>query len=79
MKIHSGCHSRGGHYKSSLHRVLNKNSADRYSVVFFFDSNLDYKLRRLDRIGKLTDEGEALAVEEHMQERNTTSYGAAKK
>lgn len=70
----------GGRYKSSIHRVLNKNSTDRYSVVFFFDGNLDYKLRQLDRIGQPDgDDDEVLTVEEHMNERIRTTYGAHKR
>lgn len=67
----------GGEYKSSLHRVLNKNTEDRYSVVFFFDGNVDYKLLEL---GKPADEQvNVLTVEEHIEERKATTYGLIKK
>ncbi|CCD44952.1 hypothetical protein ACHAO1_010676 [Botrytis cinerea] len=69
----------GNLYKSSLHRVLNKAPTDRYSVVFFVDGNLDYKLRRLDKIGQPGEDEEALTVEEHMEERRRTTYGLRKK
>lgn len=45
-----------GHYKSSIHRAINKNLVDCYSVVFFFDGNVDYKLRPLSRVGQDSDE-----------------------
>jgi isopenicillin N synthase-like dioxygenase len=61
-------------YRSSTHRVINKNPTDRYSVVFFFDGNVDYKLRPLDRVGQDSDEEDVLTVEEHMVERTTTTY-----
>ncbi|KUI60242.1 hypothetical protein VP1G_07450 [Cytospora mali] len=72
----------GGFYKSSVHRVINKNPDDRYSVVFFFDGNIDYKLRLLDKAfdkdGREIVEQEAdekvLTVEQHMIERTMTTY-----
>ena len=69
----------GNQYKSSIHRVVNKGSMDRYSVVFFFDGNLDYKLRRLDKIGQPTYDEDVLTAEEHMIERRNTTYGIKKK
>jgi len=60
----------GGEYRSSVHRVVNR-GGDRYSVVFFFDGNLDCRLGRLGAEGG----GEAVTVEEHMVERMRTSYG----
>lgn len=66
-----------GHYKSSIHRVINRNNNDRYSIVFFFDGNIDYKLRRLDSKGQSDDE--TLTVEEHMEERRNTTYALKKK
>ncbi|KAK6611196.1 2OG-Fe(II)oxygenase superfamily protein [Botrytis cinerea] len=48
-------------------------------VVFFVDGNLDYKLRRLDKIGQPGEDEEALTVEEHMEERRRTTYGLRKK
>lgn len=69
----------GDHYKSSRHRVLNRNSTDRYSVVFFFDGNLDYKLRRLDNAGRSDDDEDALTAEEHMKACMTASYGVHEK
>jgi isopenicillin N synthase-like dioxygenase len=66
----------GGEYKSSVHRVINNNAADRYSVVFFFDGNVDYKLRRLDKLGQpVGEDEEILTVEEHMIERKNATYG----
>ena len=63
-------------YKSSMHRVLNKNPTDRYSIVFFFDGNLDCPLAPLDGTPV---QGDVLTVEGHMIERMTTSYGKGPK
>ena len=65
----------GNVYKSSWHRVLNKNPKDRYSIVFFFDGNLDCPLAPLD--GSESGE-EILTVEGHMVKRLTESYGPKK-
>ena len=67
----------GGLYKSSVHRVLNENPKDRYSVVFFFDGNLDCPLSPLD--GSKVDGDQVLTVEGHMIKRMTESYGGGKK
>lgn len=61
----------GRRFKSSLHRVINKKPVDRYSVVFFFDGNLDCSLSPLD--GSAADE-KVLTVEQHMINRMTQSY-----
>lgn len=63
----------GGKYRSNIHRVLNKNTEDRYSVVFFFDGNLDYELKRLDNV----DES-AITVEDHVRIRMGGSYAPRK-
>lgn len=63
-------------YKSSVHRVLNQNTTDRYSIVFFFDGNLDCPLAPLD--GSKV-EGHVPTVEEHMIKRLTHSYGKGSK
>ena len=60
-----------GLYKSSVHRVLNLNPTDRYSVVFFFDGNLDCSLSPLD--GSKSS-GDVLTAEEHLLARMTASY-----
>ncbi|KAJ5117294.1 Oxoglutarate/iron-dependent dioxygenase [Penicillium atrosanguineum] len=36
-------------FTSSVHRVLNKNPTDRFSVVYFFDGNVDFKLHELEK------------------------------
>lgn len=69
----------GGLYKSSVHRVLNKNKTDRYSVVFFFDGNLDWELRPLDGSEPEDQRDAVLTVEGHMLERIRTTYGNATK
>jgi isopenicillin N synthase-like dioxygenase len=66
----------GSKYKSSWHRVLNKNPKDRYSIVFFYDGNLDCPLSPLD--GSQADGAKILTVEEHMINRLTESYGGKK-
>ncbi|ERF75875.1 hypothetical protein EPUS_01241 [Endocarpon pusillum Z07020] len=64
-------------YKSSVHRVINRNPGDRYSVVFFFDGNLDCRLSPLDGQGEKEGE-EVLTVEGHMLKRMRESYGGKK-
>ncbi|RAL04512.1 isopenicillin N synthase family dioxygenase [Aspergillus ibericus CBS 121593] len=62
----------GGQYKSSLHRVVNRNPTDRYSVVFFVDGNLDFKLRRLDK--RPEEDPDAPTVAQHFRELLMASY-----
>ena len=62
-----------GLYKSSVHRVVNRNPCDRYSVVLFFEGNLDCSLAPLDGSG--VEKGGALTVEGHLIERMGRSYG----
>ncbi|KEY71248.1 hypothetical protein S7711_02355 [Stachybotrys chartarum IBT 7711] len=69
-----------GLYKSSMHRVLNRNKTDRYSVVFFFDGNRDYKLGSLAAAasrGKSAIQNDAgiMTAEEYMFDRLNFSYG----
>ncbi|KAF4242556.1 hypothetical protein CNMCM8980_000514 [Aspergillus fumigatiaffinis] len=65
-----------GEYRSSWHRVLNRNLEDRYSVVFFYDGNLDYKLQPLDPAKRV--EGDSVpTIEEHVRLRLTSSYSIA--
>jgi isopenicillin N synthase-like dioxygenase len=59
-------------YKSSWHRVINKNPWDRYSIVFFFNGNLDCELAPLD--GSKA-EGKVGTVESHLVDRMNRSYG----
>ncbi|KAI9714702.1 MAG: hypothetical protein M1828_001131 [Chrysothrix sp. TS-e1954] len=61
----------GGKYKSSVHRVVNRRAADRYSAAFFYDGNLDCALDPLD--GSKPDV-EDWTVEKHMIKRITDSY-----
>jgi isopenicillin N synthase-like dioxygenase len=64
-----------GEYKSSIHRVLNVGNKDRYSIVYFFDGNLDCKLDPLDGSAL---ERKSVTVEQHMIKRMTESYGISK-
>lgn len=65
----------GGLYKSSVHRVINKRPADRYSAAFFMDGNLDCPLGPLDGSKPEIDNW---TVEKHMIKRIMDSYGADK-
>jgi isopenicillin N synthase-like dioxygenase len=58
-----------GAYRSNVHRVINRSGGDRYSVPFFFDGNLSFVIRPLDRSG-----GEGVTVEEFMNERYARTY-----
>jgi len=60
-------------YKSSMHRVINRNQTDRYSVVFFFDGNLDFELRPLG--AENVNEEEIMTAEGYMFDRLSFSYG----
>lgn len=64
----------GNGYVSNVHRVINRSPQDRYSVVFFFDGNLDAELRALD--GSEKEVVDPLTVEKHMRRRFTESYAA---
>ncbi|OCL04023.1 putative 2OG-Fe(II) oxygenase family oxidoreductase [Glonium stellatum] len=56
----------GDEYKSSVHRVINKAPADRYSAAFFYDGALDCPLTPLHHKGAPDGVKEALTVEKHM-------------
>ncbi|KAL3455580.1 Clavaminate synthase-like protein [Aspergillus heterothallicus] len=58
-------------YVSSVHRVINREPGDRYSIVFFFDGNGDAKLAPMDG----SEEDNPLTVEQHMVKRVAESYG----
>lgn len=62
-------------YKSSVHRVINVSPTDRYSIVFFFDGNLDCSLAPLDGSEHVGPKN----VEEHMMRRLTSSYSVEAK
>ncbi|EHA20909.1 hypothetical protein ASPNIDRAFT_214738 [Aspergillus niger ATCC 1015] len=62
-----------GEYKSSVHRVINRSSTDRYSIAFFFDGNIDCPLDPLDGT---TAPGESITVEQHMVECIRSSYAS---
>ncbi|KAK3680864.1 putative 2OG-Fe(II) oxygenase family oxidoreductase, partial [Podospora appendiculata] len=62
----------GGLYKSSVHRVINRNPVDRYSAAFFFDGSLDCPLDPLDGSG--TGPKGELTVEKHVINRIMQSY-----
>ncbi|KAJ5726252.1 uncharacterized protein N7483_007609 [Penicillium malachiteum] len=59
-----------GEYRSAVHRVINKTDHHRYSVPFFYDGNLSYKLRPLDG----TSDEMAMTVEEHLRKKWSQSY-----
>lgn len=66
-----------GHFKSNMHRVINRSGTDRYSFPFFFDGAADVKLAPFD--GSEPVIGKVVTVEEHMLERFGTTYGRGEK
>lgn len=64
----------GGVYKSSLHRVINRNpNEDRFSAVFFNVGNVDYKIKPL--WGEGEGKGMGVTVEEWMLSKMKFSMG----
>lgn len=61
-----------GVYRSTLHRVINAGTKDRYSVPFFYDGNLACRLVPFD--GREGEGGDVLTVEDHMKERVASTY-----
>jgi isopenicillin N synthase-like dioxygenase len=68
----------GDQYKSGLHRVINRAPAHRYSIVYFFDGNRDFKLRRLgqgpDGAAAAEDEEEVMTCEEYLFHKIRSTY-----
>lgn len=66
----------GREYKSSVHHVINRNEDDRYSVVYFFDGNIDLDKLRPMNMGKNRG-SDAPTLEKYVRDRLTKSYGEA--
>jgi isopenicillin N synthase-like dioxygenase len=56
----------GGRYRSTVHRVINKSTSDRYSIPFFLDGTLTTTMRPLD--GSVM-RGDEKTVGQHLEER----------
>ncbi|KAI1323633.1 hypothetical protein F5Y16DRAFT_403195 [Xylariaceae sp. FL0255] len=59
-----------GVYRSAVHRVFNKSTKHRYSVPFFYHTNMEAKLRPLDR----SDDAQAIPVEQQVPWKVNASY-----
>jgi isopenicillin N synthase-like dioxygenase len=63
-----------------VHRVWNKNTEDRFSIVFFWDGNLDIKLKPLSEKDQGEKGDESIpTLEEHVRTRMTGSYSVQQK
>jgi isopenicillin N synthase-like dioxygenase len=63
----------GGMYRSTLHRVVNTSGKERYSIAFFNEGKLDYRVKRIV-VGEGTEDEEGITVEEHLKRRYKESY-----
>ena len=63
-----------GLYKSTLHRVVNRSGKERYSIAFFNEGRLDYRVKRII-VGKgSAEDEEGITVHEHLKRRYKESY-----
>jgi len=62
-----------GMYRSTLHRVVNTSGKERYSIAFFNEGKLDYRVKRIV-VGEGTEDEEGITVEEHLKRRYEESY-----
>jgi len=62
-----------GKYRSAVHRVVNVNTTDRYSIAFFYQGNLATELRPLD--GSYIDKTSTETVEEHIKGKFKKTFG----
>ncbi|KAI1409049.1 2OG-Fe(II) oxygenase family oxidoreductase [Hypoxylon sp. FL1857] len=67
----------GNQFKSGLHRVINREKSDRYSIVYFFDGNRGFKLAPLDNNDPeaTNDKDNVMTCEEYMFDRLRSSFG----
>jgi isopenicillin N synthase-like dioxygenase len=63
----------GGMYRSPMHRVVNNSGKERYSVAFFNEGRLDYRVKR-DIVGGVTGDDNGITVEELLKRRYKESY-----
>jgi isopenicillin N synthase-like dioxygenase len=49
-------------YRSPMHRVVNNSGKERYSVAFFNEGRLDYRVKR-DIVGGVTGDDDGITVE----------------
>ena len=63
----------GGMYRSTMHRVVNTSGKERYSIAFFNEGRLDYRVKWII-VGEGTEDEEGITVEEHLKRRYKESY-----
>jgi isopenicillin N synthase-like dioxygenase len=66
----------GGIYRITLHRVVNSSGKERYSIAFFNEGRLDYRVKRII-VGEGMEDEEGITVEEHLKRRYKESYDFA--
>jgi isopenicillin N synthase-like dioxygenase len=67
----------GGEYRSTLHRVINTTGEERYSIAFFNEGNLDFRVKKII-VGEGTENEEGFTVKEHLERRYKESYDLLK-
>ncbi|RAK78979.1 isopenicillin N synthase family dioxygenase [Aspergillus fijiensis CBS 313.89] len=64
----------GGRYRSTVHRVVNVCGRERYSVPFFYDGNLDFTVRPLDKDASLKEDGREVTVRGYLMKKFEEIY-----
>ena len=57
----------GGIYRNMMHRVVNPSEKERYSIAFFNEGRLDYRVKRII-VGEGTEDEEGITVKEHLKQ-----------
>lgn len=66
-------------FKSTPHRVINKENHNRYSIPFFFEPNMFAQIKTIDGLGNTSSKHPPVMYGDYLMERINANYGLGKK